>query len=75
MIISYHHCSQRCGQLNIKVASDLWATNKAACGAWTTLQAWLITLGEDHMSLITYSETHTRVKALKSALLDHTETS
>lgn len=45
------------------------------CGAWTTLQARLIMLGEDHMSLITYGETHTRVKMIKGALLYHSETS
>jgi hypothetical protein len=32
-------------------------------------------LGEDHMWLITYGETHTRVTTLKGALLDHSETS
>jgi hypothetical protein len=32
-------------------------------------------LGEDHMCLITYGETHTRVTTLKGALLDHSETS
>lgn len=57
--------------VDTKVTSNLCRPT----GAWTTLQAWLIILGEDHMSLITYGETHTRVTTLKGALLDPSETS